>query len=210
MAAIQKWNFLTCIKCFGKKDGVNEIKKQYEKVLMVLPISISMSVHEIQCGALVHFCMVNSGYKKSGHDSIFDLGGFGTGPFKPYNTSMVDVINPVNTQGARLKSKYLLNELLKRHQDRGFQAARAEIRLPNFVQPIYFRHPHDVEKHQEQQQHLYCFTIRNMGDFLGPHKAAMAPPTRLDLLAVLCNLFISSTSRWMQKSRSRKKCLSIR
>ena len=34
---------------------------------MVLPISIT--VHEIQCGSLVHFCMVNSGYKKSGHHS---------------------------------------------------------------------------------------------------------------------------------------------
>ena len=32
-------------------------------------LPISMSVHEIQCGSLVHFCMVNSGYKKSGHHS---------------------------------------------------------------------------------------------------------------------------------------------
>ena len=24
MAPIQKWNFLTCIKCFGKKDVMNE------------------------------------------------------------------------------------------------------------------------------------------------------------------------------------------
>ena len=39
---------------------------------MVLPISIT--VHEMQCSSLVHFCMVNSGYKKSGHHSIFDLG----------------------------------------------------------------------------------------------------------------------------------------
>ena len=43
---------------------------------------ISMSVHEIQCGSLVHFCMVNLGYKKSGHHSIFDLGGFETGPYQ--------------------------------------------------------------------------------------------------------------------------------
>ena len=34
---------------------------------MVLPIS--MFVYEIQCGSLVHFCMVNLGYKKSGHRS---------------------------------------------------------------------------------------------------------------------------------------------
>ena len=56
-----------------------------------------MSVHEIQCGSLVHFAlygdhtipyhtipyhtMVNSGYEKSGHHSIFDLGGFETGQF---------------------------------------------------------------------------------------------------------------------------------
>ena len=32
---------------------------------MVLPTS--MSVHEIQCGSLLHFFMVNSCYKKSGH-----------------------------------------------------------------------------------------------------------------------------------------------
>ena len=51
----------TCIKCFGKKDVMNEIKK-YKKVRMVLPIS--MSVYEIQCGSLVHFCMVNSVIKK--------------------------------------------------------------------------------------------------------------------------------------------------
>ena len=44
-------------------------------MLMVLPIS--MSVHEIQCGSLVTF---EFGYKKSGHHSIFDLGGFETGP----------------------------------------------------------------------------------------------------------------------------------
>ena len=31
-------------------------------MLMVLPIS--MSVHEIQCGSLVHFCMVNLGHTK--------------------------------------------------------------------------------------------------------------------------------------------------
>ena len=30
----------------------------------------------------------------------------------------------------------------------------------------------------------------------------MAPPTRLDLLAFLSNLFISSTSRWMKKNRN--------
>ena len=40
---------------------------------MVLPIS--MSVYEIQCGSLVHFFMVNSGYKKV--DSIvFSIWGF--------------------------------------------------------------------------------------------------------------------------------------
>ena len=32
-----------------------------------------------------------------------------------------------------------------------------------------------------------------------PHKSAMAPPTRLDLLAILSNLFISSPSQWMKK-----------
>ena len=32
MAPIQKWNFLTlAIKCFGKKDVMNEIKKLYKK-----------------------------------------------------------------------------------------------------------------------------------------------------------------------------------
>ena len=41
-----------------------------------------MSVREMQCGSLVHFCMVNLGYKKSGHHSIFDLGGFETGPME--------------------------------------------------------------------------------------------------------------------------------
>ena len=46
---------------------------------MVLPIS--MSVHEIQCGSLVHFCMVNLGYKKSGHRSKSKKGGFETGPY---------------------------------------------------------------------------------------------------------------------------------
>ena len=31
---IQKWIFLTrCIKCFGKKDEMNEIKNYYKKVL---------------------------------------------------------------------------------------------------------------------------------------------------------------------------------
>ena len=44
---------------------------------MVLPIS--MSVHEIQCGSLVHFCMVNLGYKESGHRSILKKGDFETG-----------------------------------------------------------------------------------------------------------------------------------
>ena len=34
---------------------------------MVLPIH--MSVHEMQCGSLVHLCMVNLGYEKSGHRS---------------------------------------------------------------------------------------------------------------------------------------------
>ena len=39
---------------------------------MVLPMS--MSVHEMQCGSLVHFaCVVNLGYKKSGHHGNFDL-----------------------------------------------------------------------------------------------------------------------------------------
>ena len=38
---------------------------------MVLPIS--MSVYEIQCGSLVHFCMVNSVIKKV--DTIFSIWG---------------------------------------------------------------------------------------------------------------------------------------
>ena len=41
------------MECFGKKDVMNEIKKWHEKVRMVLPMS--MSVHEMQCGSLVHF-----------------------------------------------------------------------------------------------------------------------------------------------------------
>ena len=39
-----------------------------EKCLMVLPMS--MSVHEMQCGSLVHFCMANLGYEKSGHRNV--------------------------------------------------------------------------------------------------------------------------------------------
>ena len=41
---------------------------------MVLPMS--MSVHEMQCGSLVHFCMVNLGYEKSGHRGVSKNGGF--------------------------------------------------------------------------------------------------------------------------------------
>ena len=47
---------------------------------MALPIS--MSVHEIQCGSLVHFAWQIRVNKKSGHHSIFDLGGFETGPLR--------------------------------------------------------------------------------------------------------------------------------
>ena len=50
---------------------------------MVLPIS--MSVYEIQCGSLVHFCMVNSVIKKVDTNSIFDLGGFETGPYSKFS-----------------------------------------------------------------------------------------------------------------------------
>ena len=63
-----------------------------------------------------------------------------------------------------------------------------------------------VDEKSEQQQHFYVFTIRNRGDFWGPYKSAMAPRARLDLLAIVANLFISSTSRWNKKtSVGRKK-----
>ena len=68
-----------CMKRFGKKDAMNEIKNSIKKCL-VLPMSMSMSVHEMQCGSLVHFCMVNLGYEKSGHRSKSKKGGFETGP----------------------------------------------------------------------------------------------------------------------------------
>ena len=51
-------------------------------MLVVLPIS--MSVHERQCGLRIQSLLYGRfGYKKSGHHSIFDLGGFETGPYTP-------------------------------------------------------------------------------------------------------------------------------
>ena len=63
-------NFFDVQICFGEKRCGNEIKKvTYKKKKSAMVLPISMSVHEIQCGSLVHFCMVNLGYTQSGHHS---------------------------------------------------------------------------------------------------------------------------------------------
>ena len=50
-----------------------------------------MPVHEIQCGSLVHFSMVNLGFIKSGHRSI----SFETGPWPLKYAVLLDPLRSV-------------------------------------------------------------------------------------------------------------------
>ena len=45
--------FSTCIKCFGKKDEINEIKNYYKKVLWVCAYLSSLKISTFVWGSLI-------------------------------------------------------------------------------------------------------------------------------------------------------------
>ena len=45
--------FSTCIKCFGKKDEMNEVKNYYKKVLWVCAYLSSLKISTFVWGSLI-------------------------------------------------------------------------------------------------------------------------------------------------------------